>query len=64
MRVAFIASATSIRRVTVNRAAGDPGRKTVAWGSGEAISGTTFRHMIKAADTGGRFSPGQQYRER
>jgi hypothetical protein len=64
MRVAFTASATSIRRVTVNRAAGDHGRTTVAWGSGEAISGTTFRHMIKAADTGGRFSPGQQYRER
>ena len=29
---------------------------SVAWDTGEAIPGTTFRHMIKAADTGGRFS--------
>jgi quercetin dioxygenase-like cupin family protein len=30
--------------------------RSVAWDTGEAISGTTFRHMIKAADTDGRFS--------
>jgi hypothetical protein len=29
---------------------------SVAWDTGEAIPGTTFRHMIKAVDTGGRFS--------
>ena len=29
---------------------------SVAWDTGEAITGTTFRHMIKAADTGGLFS--------
>ena len=30
--------------------------RSVAWDTGEAISGTPFRHMIKAADTGSRFS--------
>jgi hypothetical protein len=30
--------------------------RSVAWDTGEAIPGTAFRHMIKAADTGRRFS--------
>jgi quercetin dioxygenase-like cupin family protein len=30
--------------------------RSVAWDTGEAIPGTYFRHMIRAADTGGRFS--------
>jgi quercetin dioxygenase-like cupin family protein len=30
--------------------------RSVAWDTGEAISGTPFRHMIKAAGTGSRFS--------
>ena len=30
--------------------------RSVAWDTGEAIPGTYFRHMIKTADTGGRFS--------
>lgn len=30
--------------------------RSVAWDAGEAIPGTYFRHMIKAADTDGRFS--------
>jgi quercetin dioxygenase-like cupin family protein len=30
--------------------------RSVAWDTGEAIPGTYFRHMITAADTGGRFS--------
>ena len=30
--------------------------QSVAWDTGEAIPGTYFRHMIRAADTGGRFS--------
>ena len=30
--------------------------RSVAWDTGEAIHGTYFRHMIKTADTGGRFS--------
>jgi hypothetical protein len=29
---------------------------SVSWDTGEAIPGTTFRQMIKASDTGGRFS--------
>jgi quercetin dioxygenase-like cupin family protein len=30
--------------------------RTVAWDTGEPIPGTPFRHLIKAADTEGRFS--------
>jgi mannose-6-phosphate isomerase-like protein (cupin superfamily) len=30
--------------------------RSVGWDTGEAIPGTPFRHMIKAADTGSRFS--------
>jgi quercetin dioxygenase-like cupin family protein len=30
--------------------------RSVAWDTGEAIPGSPFRHMITAADTGGRFS--------
>lgn len=30
--------------------------QSIAWDTGEAIPGTSFRHLIKAADTGGRFS--------
>ena len=30
--------------------------RSVGWDTGEAIPGTPFRHMIKAADTGRRFS--------
>ena len=30
--------------------------RSVAWNTGEPIPGTPFRQMIKAADTGGRFS--------
>jgi mannose-6-phosphate isomerase-like protein (cupin superfamily) len=30
--------------------------RSVAWDTGEAIPGTYFRHMIRTADTGGRFS--------
>jgi hypothetical protein len=31
-------------------------RRSVAWDDGEAIPGTPFRHLIRAADTEGRFS--------
>lgn len=30
--------------------------RSVAWDTGETIPGTPFRHMIKSAETGGRFS--------
>jgi hypothetical protein len=30
--------------------------RSVAWNTGEPIPGTPFRQMIKADDTGGRFS--------
>ena len=30
--------------------------RSVTWDSGETIPGTPFRHLIKAADTEGRFS--------
>jgi quercetin dioxygenase-like cupin family protein len=30
--------------------------RSVAWDTGEPIPGTPFRHLIRAADTGGRFS--------
>lgn len=30
--------------------------KSVAWDTGDAIPGTPFRHLLKASDTGGRFS--------
>ena len=30
--------------------------RTVAWDAGEPIPRTPFRHLIKAADTDGRFS--------
>ena len=30
--------------------------RTVAWDTGEPIPGTPFRHLIRAADTDGRFS--------
>ena len=30
--------------------------RSVGWDTGEVIPGTPFRHMIKAADTGSRFS--------
>jgi len=30
--------------------------RSLAWDTGEPIPGTPFRHLIKAADTGGRFS--------
>jgi CheB methylesterase len=30
--------------------------RSVAWDSGEPIPGTPFRHLVKAADTEGRFS--------
>ena len=30
--------------------------RSVGWNTGEAIPGTPFRHLIRAADTEGRFS--------
>src|SRR6476660_5432329 len=30
--------------------------RSVAWNSGELIRGTPFRHLVRAADTDGRFS--------